>query len=166
MPAAVWGPVIFMVTGHFSGADCTYKTTEVGWFWRIHGYSMQSNYTMLHSQSWTRQMWNFMCNLLLLDLSHHADLCMRASTVQNGRFQEGFRHWIQAKFAVVVLSKVSIYAKFSLWQLRWYSHVLRATYCIKSITDFPLPGTRKKWRPRKTWSEYLKTDVGKCGIAS
>ena len=42
----------------------------------------------------------------------------------------------------------------------------RATCCIKSITNFPLSGTRKKGRPRKTWSECVKTDIDKCGLAS
>ena len=37
--------------------------------------------------------------------------------------------------------------------------------CIKSITKFPPPSTRKKGRPPKTWSECVKTDVNKCGLA-
>ena len=43
-------------------------------------------------------------------------------------------------------------------RLRWYGHVQRATSCIQSITNFPLPGTRKKRRPRtcKAWSECLQ----------
>ena len=45
-------------------------------------------------------------------------------------------------------------------------NVKQATFCVKSITSFPLPGTRKKGRPRKTWSECVKTDVDKCGLAS
>ena len=50
--------------------------------------------------------------------------------------------------------------------LRWYGHVQWATSCIKHITNFQLPGTRKKGRPRKTWSECVKTDIGKCALAS
>ena len=37
--------------------------------------------------------------------------------------------------------------------LRFNGHVQQATYCIKSITNFPLSSTRKKGRPHKTWSE-------------
>ena len=50
--------------------------------------------------------------------------------------------------------------------LRWYGHVQGAMSCIESISNFPLPGTRKKGRPRMTWSACVKTDVGKCGLAS
>ena len=34
-----------------------------------------------------------------------------------------------------------------------------------AITNSPLPGTRKKGRPRKIWSECLKTYVHRCGLA-
>ena len=44
-------------------------------------------------------------------------------------------------------------------------HVQKVTSYIKSITNFPLPGTRKKGRPGKTWSECVKTDVDMCGLA-
>ena len=50
-------------------------------------------------------------------------------------------------------------------RLRWHGHVQWATSCIKSITNFPLPGTKKKWRHRKSWSECVKTDVNSCGLA-
>ena len=43
--------------------------------------------------------------------------------------------------------------------------VQRATSCNKYITNFPIPGTRKQGRPRKTWAECVKTDVNKCGLA-
>ena len=49
-------------------------------------------------------------------------------------------------------------------RLRWYGYVQRATSCIISITHFPLPDTRKKGRPCKTWSDRVKTDVGNCGL--
>ena len=32
-------------------------------------------------------------------------------------------------------------------RLRWYGHIQRATSCIKSITTFLIPGSRKKGRP-------------------
>ena len=50
-------------------------------------------------------------------------------------------------------------------QLRWYGHVQRTTSCIKSVPNFNIPGTRKKGRPWKTWSECAKTDVNMCGLA-
>ena len=50
-------------------------------------------------------------------------------------------------------------------RLRWHDHVKRAMSCIKSITNFPIPGTRKKGRPGNTWSECVKTDINKCGLA-
>ena len=49
-------------------------------------------------------------------------------------------------------------------QLRWYRHVQRALPCVKSFTNFPLPGTTKKGRSRKTWSECVKTDVDICAL--
>ena len=50
-------------------------------------------------------------------------------------------------------------------RLRWYGHVQRAISCIKSITNFQIPGTEKKGRPRKICSECVKTDVNKFGCA-
>ena len=49
--------------------------------------------------------------------------------------------------------------------LRWHDYVHRATSGIKSITNIPIPGTRKQEWPRKTWSECVKTDVSNCGQA-
>ena len=37
--------------------------------------------------------------------------------------------------------------------------------CIKSITNFQFPSTRKQGRLRQTWSECVKTNVSKCGLA-
>ena len=48
-------------------------------------------------------------------------------------------------------------------RLRWY--VKRATSYIKCISNFQIPSTGKKGRPRKTWSECMKADVKKCGLA-
>ena len=47
------------------------------------------------------------------------------------------------------------------WCLRWYGHVQPT--CIKSITNFPIPGSGKKGGPWKTWSDCVKIDVNKCG---
>ena len=49
--------------------------------------------------------------------------------------------------------------------LRRYGHVQLVKSCIKTITNFLIPSTRKQERPRKTWSECVKTDVNKCGLA-
>ena len=49
-------------------------------------------------------------------------------------------------------------------QLRWYGHGQQATSSTKSITNFQIFGTRKKGRPRKTWSGCVKTDVNECGL--
>ena len=51
-------------------------------------------------------------------------------------------------------------------RVRLYGHVQWVTSCMKSNTNFPLPGTRKIGRPRKTWSECVKTNINKCGLAS
>ena len=50
-------------------------------------------------------------------------------------------------------------------RLNWYGHVQRATSCINSITNFPIPGTRKQGKPSKTWSGCVKTGVSNCGLA-
>ena len=51
-------------------------------------------------------------------------------------------------------------------RISWYGYVPRATSCFKSITNFPLPSTKMKGWPCKTWSECVKTDIYKCGLAS
>ena len=50
-------------------------------------------------------------------------------------------------------------------RLRWYGHVQRASSCIKAVTDLAIPGTRRKGRPRMTWSECVKKDVIKSGLS-
>ena len=39
-------------------------------------------------------------------------------------------------------------------RLRWYGHVARSSKCINSITRMTIPSTRRRGRPKKTWSEY------------
>ena len=41
-------------------------------------------------------------------------------------------------------------------RLRWYGHGQQATSSTKSITNFQIFSTRKKGRPRKTWSECVR----------
>ena len=50
-------------------------------------------------------------------------------------------------------------------QLRWSGHVQHAASCIKSVTDLVIPYTRRRVRPRKTWSKYMKNDVRECGLS-
>ena len=50
------------------------------------------------------------------------------------------------------------------WQFWWYGHVQHATSCIKSVSNFLIPSTRKQGRPRKTWSEWVKTNASNCGF--
>ena len=47
--------------------------------------------------------------------------------------------------------------------LRWYGHVQRAASC--AVTDLLLLVPRGKGRPRKTWSECVKTNISDCGLA-
>ena len=42
--------------------------------------------------------------------------------------------------------------------LRWYDHAQRTTSCIKSITNLRIPGTKKKGRRWKTWSECVNCE--------
>ena len=49
-------------------------------------------------------------------------------------------------------------------QLRWFGNVQRVKSCIKSVTDILLPGPRGKGKPRKTWSECIKTGISECGL--
>ena len=53
----------------------------------------------------------------------------------------------------------------SLWttQMVWPCTTGHVLYQIFQI--FPNPGTKKKRRPRKTWSECVNTDVNGCGLA-
>ena len=51
-------------------------------------------------------------------------------------------------------------------RLRWYGHVQRASTCINSITQMPLPGGREAVRPRKTWRECVKNDLEKCNLTA
>ena len=49
-------------------------------------------------------------------------------------------------------------------RLRWYGHVQLATSCVKSITNFTLPGTGRKGGQRKAWSRCVKDDINTCGL--
>ena len=37
---------------------------------------------------------------------------------------------------------------------------------VSNLSHFPNTDTTKQWKPRKTWSECVKTDISKCGLAS
>ena len=48
--------------------------------------------------------------------------------------------------------------------LRWYGHVARSSSCINSITSLRILSARG--RPKKTWSECVKTDMKMCSLGS
>ena len=50
--------------------------------------------------------------------------------------------------------------------LRWYGHVARSSSCINSITSMTIPGARRRGRPKKTWSECVKTHMKICSLGS
>ena len=64
-----------------------------------------------------------------------------------------------------LLQKLGINAVFHNGQLSWYGHVQHATSWLKSVTHLTLRGLWGKGRPRKTWSECVKTDISDCGQA-
>ena len=49
-------------------------------------------------------------------------------------------------------------------RLRWYGHVARSSSCINSITSMTIPSARRRGRPKKTWSECVKTDMKMCSL--
>ena len=51
-------------------------------------------------------------------------------------------------------------------RLRWYGHVARSSSCIYSITSMTIPSARRRGRPKKTWSECVKTDMKMCSLGS
>ena len=51
-------------------------------------------------------------------------------------------------------------------RLRWYGHVERSSSCINSITSMTIPSARRRGRPKKTWSECVKTDMKMCSLGS
>ena len=50
--------------------------------------------------------------------------------------------------------------------LRWYRHIARSSSCINSITSMMIPSARRRGRPKKTWSECVKTDMKMCSLGS
>ena len=49
---------------------------------------------------------------------------------------------------------------------RWFGHVARSSSCINSITSMTIPSARRRGRPKKTWSECVKTDMKMCSLGS
>ena len=49
--------------------------------------------------------------------------------------------------------------------LRWFGHVACSS-CTKSITSMTIPSTRRRGRPKKTWSECVKADMRMCSLCS
>ena len=62
----------------------------------------------------------------------------------------------------------TLYAKFGIQEeavalrskrLRWLGHVTHASSWINSITDINIPCSRRRKRPRKSWSDSIRTDI-------
>ena len=51
-------------------------------------------------------------------------------------------------------------------RLRCYGHVAGSSSCINSITSMTIPSARRRGRPKKTWSECVKTDMKMCSLGS
>ena len=51
-------------------------------------------------------------------------------------------------------------------RLRWYGHVACSSSCIKSIISMTIPNARRRGRPKKIWSECVKTDTKMCSLGS
>ena len=51
-------------------------------------------------------------------------------------------------------------------RLRWFGHIARSSSCTNSITSMTIPSTRRKGRPRKTWSECVKANMRMCSLGS
>ena len=51
-------------------------------------------------------------------------------------------------------------------RLRWYGRVARSSSCINSITSMTIPIARRRGKPKKAWSEYVKTDMKMCSLGS
>ena len=49
-------------------------------------------------------------------------------------------------------------------RLRWYGHVSRSTSHINKVVGMEVPGARGRGRPRKTWLDCVKADIGACGL--
>ena len=43
----------------------------------------------------------------------------------------------------------------------WFGHIQRSTSPLNEITNFVLDGCDGRGRPRKTWSECIKSDISK-----
>ena len=51
-------------------------------------------------------------------------------------------------------------------RLRWYGHVMRADSAINTILSLAVPGRRGRGRPKKTWSDCVKSDLNATNLAS
>ena len=49
-------------------------------------------------------------------------------------------------------------------RLRWFGHTQRATSCINTIIDMPIPGPRGRGGQKKTWSTCVKDDQRVMGM--
>ena len=51
-------------------------------------------------------------------------------------------------------------------RLRWFGHIARSSSCINFITCMMISSARRRGRPKKTWSECVKTDMKMCSLGS
>ena len=49
-------------------------------------------------------------------------------------------------------------------RLRWYGHAARSSSCINTVMNLKIPCLRGRGRPRKSWSECVKTDMTVCSL--
>ena len=69
-----------------------------------------------------------------------------------------------ALFAMLGVQEVT--AALRTGRLRWYGHVACSSSYINSITSMKIPSTRRRGRPKKTWSDCVKTDMKMCSLGS
>ena len=51
-------------------------------------------------------------------------------------------------------------------RMRLFGHVARTSSCTNSITSMTIPSTRKRGRPKQTWSVCVKADMKMCSLGS
>ena len=49
-------------------------------------------------------------------------------------------------------------------RLRWFGHVRRSTF-LSDVADRPIPGSRGRGRPTKTWQDCVAKDLVDCGLS-
>ena len=73
---------------------------------------------------------------------------------------------VSADILCAMLGVQEVSAALCTRRLRWFGHVACSSPCINSITSMTTPSTRRRGRPKKTWSECVKTDMKICSLGS